>query len=538
MRRLFFVLIALVLFQSFAGALVYKDRIGLIRVVSEETISVWDGTKLWTEKDLNLPFAVHDFTVKNGVIHAIYKDKNSYNYVFSSNNGRSFGYPLTLNQSPLKRVSPIFVSDNLLQFAAIDKEGKKIDCFESLNSGASFSKTEIDLDGFRGGEEILALSGQIILKTFENNRSKIHLFKKTDGVWKNYLLYEGSDIIGGLKLKVLDNDLFLLSFKANGLTRFGILPQLNQVIAEKVDDFFYDNKKLYWVSNEILHETIIDLGIELIKPMAGQWFKPNSSLVIEVKNILPGTKVLVDNQFTEVKFSSKGTGFLSLGAFNLKEGKHIIEVRSEPLISRKSYFLIDSTPPSAIPPQSPTAEKDKVALNYIENGSGIDLQSSLIEISSGTLEVFGTPEVTGNSIAFIPSAPLKFGSYKIKTILRDKAGNSAAPQEFSLLVGDSISAKGAKSIGSAVIKSGPNPFNPESEEWKLTCTLTSPLETKLFIFSLTGRNIWSISSPSKDTHTLSWNGKDTSGSHLPNGVYLYALLAGGQVERGRIIIFR
>lgn len=518
--------------------MVYKDRLGTIRIVTEEGIAVWDGIKLWSEKDLQVPFAVRDFTIKNGIIHAIYKDKNTYYYAFSANNGRSFGFPLQLNQEPLKTISQIFAADNSLWFAALRKDGKKIDCFESNNSGQTFSKTEIDLEGFNGGEELLAFSGQIILKTFENNRSKIYLFKKENGTWKNYLLYEGNFAVEGLKLKTLDDNLFLLSFKENNQTRFGILPQLNQAIAENVTDFFFENKKLYYVSSGELHETTFILAVELVKPMAGQWFKPNSSMVIEVKNILPETKVLVDDQATEVKFSAKGTGFLSISGLKLKEGKHILELRNEPLISRKTTFLVDATPPLAIEPQSPIAERDKITLNYIESGSGLDIGSSAIEISSGTIEVSGTPEVAGNSIAFIPSAPLSFGNYKIKMILRDKAGNSAEPKEFSLAVSDSVSAQSAKSIGGAVIKYGPNPFNPESESWKLTCSLPSPIETKLFVFNLTGRNIWSAVSVSGNNHSFSWNGKDPTGSFMPNGVYLFALLAGDQIERGRIIVFR
>ncbi len=71
----------------------------------------------------------------------------------------------------------------------------------------------------------------------------------------------------------------------------------------------------------------------------------------------------------------------------------------------------------------------------------------------------------------------------------------------------------------------PNPFNPSTD---ISFALPVRSDVKLAVFDLLGRQVKQLSAGSLDAgyHTVTWDGKDNSGSSVSSGVYFYTIKAG------------
>ncbi|MFN8179766.1 MAG: FlgD immunoglobulin-like domain containing protein [bacterium] len=119
------------------------------------------------------------------------------------------------------------------------------------------------------------------------------------------------------------------------------------------------------------------------------------------------------------------------------------------------------------------------------------------------------------------------------TVLTNNAGNSfnvlstatAVPYVTSpatLLVGDPHVA--------------PNPFTTST---RIELQLSRPSDAKLVILDTLGRRLGEVArSLPAGTSSLSWNGRDATGSMLPSGVYFYRLTVGGAVKSGQMRLVR
>lgn len=351
----------------------------------------------------------------------------------------------------------------------------------------------------------------------------------------------------------------ILSLKTEGPSMEAQLKiiSMKEGLSELKINNIYDN-----AGNMFLIDTKLGLSvdrqspvIEITRPKNNEWYKPDATIVLEA-NITdqqddiaanPETKLAIDGQIYTAKImyskkNSKLTSFISLPQ-TIKNGKHQLELEIKDSAGHTgrdtAVFAIDSAAPRAAYAVSPTEERSKVTLACIETGSGVDPDSSIIRITLASLEVFGTIEAKESSVFFYPKETLIDGKYEIKTVLRDKVGNTGEEQALVLLVKEGASAQSAvKNAAITDLRFGPNPFNPESQNWQLSCSLNAAEEIGFFVFTLTGKNIFRATSAASTTHNITWNGKDQFGTFVPNGVYLFAILRGSDIQRGKLIVLR
>ncbi|MBN1294516.1 MAG: T9SS type A sorting domain-containing protein, partial [Candidatus Latescibacteria bacterium] len=83
----------------------------------------------------------------------------------------------------------------------------------------------------------------------------------------------------------------------------------------------------------------------------------------------------------------------------------------------------------------------------------------------------------------------------------------------------------------------PNPFNPSTT---IEFTLPESGFATITIYSLTGQKIREIEADfmPAGTHTLSWDGRDTSGNIVSSGIYITRLEAGKHTATGRMVLVR
>ena len=92
---------------------------------------------------------------------------------------------------------------------------------------------------------------------------------------------------------------------------------------------------------------------------------------------------------------------------------------------------------------------------------------------------------------------------------------------------------------------GPSPFNPNKETTAITYYLNENLDkTTIYIFNIAGELLCkdNINYPGEGTHIgynrIEWDGKDSFGNTVDNGVYVFIISTKDKVKRGKIIVFR
>ncbi|MBN1291720.1 MAG: T9SS type A sorting domain-containing protein [Candidatus Latescibacteria bacterium] len=88
-----------------------------------------------------------------------------------------------------------------------------------------------------------------------------------------------------------------------------------------------------------------------------------------------------------------------------------------------------------------------------------------------------------------------------------------------------------------VITAHPNPFNPSTT---ITYSISDPSYVRIAIYNMAGQKIREIEADfmPAGTHTLSWDGRDTSGNIVSSGIYITRLEAGKHTATGRMVLVR
>lgn len=83
----------------------------------------------------------------------------------------------------------------------------------------------------------------------------------------------------------------------------------------------------------------------------------------------------------------------------------------------------------------------------------------------------------------------------------------------------------------------PNPFNPSTQ---IGFDLGAPCHVTLEVFNITGQRVASLADRRFETgsHVVEWDGKNSAGSHVASGVYLYRLKAGDYVATRKMVLLR
>ena len=126
------------------------------------------------------------------------------------------------------------------------------------------------------------------------------------------------------------------------------------------------------------------------------------------------------------------------------------------------------------------------------------------------------------------------GRYVFKVIARDLNGNvaSANSTEFEVKEGFHLDR----------VMNSPNPFNPRVESTQIDYLLSRNAEVELYIYALSGELQWHVHVGSGESggqvgyNRVVWDGKNTFGEEVANGVYLAYVVAkaDGKVEKGKV----
>ncbi|MFH1387144.1 MAG: S8 family serine peptidase [bacterium] len=210
---------------------------------------------------------------------------------------------------------------------------------------------------------------------------------------------------------------------------------------------------------------------------------------------------------------------------------------------------IDNTAPEAAiitPSQGTTIEgsvtitgkaKDQYFNYYVlEYGSGS---------SPTTFQTIGTYYVSVESSALgtWETAGLS-GDYTIRLRVVDHVGQTAIATTLVNIKKEAankeVEAQGTLPLAFVL----PNPFiRTSTNETSFVYTLAGNFDATIYLFDLNGNLLWQKSYPAGDNggksglNNPTWNGKSLYGENLPNGVYLYQIVADKKIlARGKIII--
>jgi len=116
----------------------------------------------------------------------------------------------------------------------------------------------------------------------------------------------------------------------------------------------------------------------------------------------------------------------------------------------------------------------------------------------------------------------------------DESPENLYPKEFTI-----VKVQGPEPIPETVqfLQNYPNPFNPETT---IRFALPNNSHVKLVIYNVLGQKVKTLFDGRKTpgTHTVKWDGKDSSGRNVASGVYLCRMEAGDFVQVKKLILLR
>jgi thermitase len=214
-------------------------------------------------------------------------------------------------------------------------------------------------------------------------------------------------------------------------------------------------------------------------------------------------------------------------------------------------FNIDNTPPTTeitSPAEGATVSGDLqiygtasdavfsyYLLEYRKSSEAgfIHISSSGTAVTSGKLGTWNTTGLAGN--------------YVLRLSARDQAGNTASLTKNLIIGAGTQEAKAEVTSRSAA---SPNPFNPLVQRTTyLTYNLADNYATTIYLFDLSGNLVWQKSFAAGEQggkaglNLAPWNGSSQFGEVVPNGVYLFKIVAQvfGQkkvIGSGKVIVLR
>ncbi|WHI48482.1 Ig-like domain-containing protein [Microbulbifer sp. VAAF005] len=140
----------------------------------------------------------------------------------------------------------------------------------------------------------------------------------------------------------------------------------------------------------------------------------------------------------ETEIAANGTGSWS-GKYYAPEGQSTVEVRAKDLSGNLSdpvslIFNVDSKAPN-ITGVNPTGSNN-IAPPYItlvvtEEGSGIDVENSRLEVKRNGVSLSGSIDLFDGQVQFTPQAPFIDGDYEITAQVADKLGNTSSQRTYT-----------------------------------------------------------------------------------------------------------
>ena len=131
-----------------------------------------------------------------------------------------------------------------------------------------------------------------------------------------------------------------------------------------------------------------------------------------------------------------------------------------------------------------------------------------------------------NTLSFYPD--LRIGDNNLKFITKSSDGTNADTVAYSVFVSNELSIKDLVNY--------PNPMKNETSFLFNLAGAVRPAGCKIKIYSVSGRLVKIINSPVNIGYNqISWDGRDTDGEYMANGVYLYQLIIDGDAKKETFI---
>ncbi len=146
------------------------------------------------------------------------------------------------------------------------------------------------------------------------------------------------------------------------------------------------------------------------------------------------------------------------------------------------------------------------------------INSDSLAIVESTANVLGTAVTASVDLVFQPTAALASGGqYFVRVNAKDSDGRSVTENSNIFKLDEKFRVMNAMN--------GPNPFNPTKESTYIEYQLTKDAEVKLYIYSISGEQLWQRTISSTAGYTsIPWDGRNTFGELVPNGVYIAYLV--------------
>jgi len=270
----------------------------------------------------------------------------------------------------------------------------------------------------------------------------------------------------------------------------------------------------------------------------------------------PGVKINMQTnstQFgTQAVVDTKGTSVDNLGNYNmtlsLVEGMNYVNIMASDYAGNMTMvsgrIVLDTVAPSV---NQITFDGGKVADNdlisttplikvkLVDIAAGIDSSAVTLSIDGVTKYNTTISQVSSNVImelsyqATAADFASNLSSHTVKIEVKDRAGNASSTNITGLSLGG-----GAVAVQGSVLNV-PNPFNPASQTTKITYQLTAGADIDIYIYNITGERILHkvIASGAEGGRTgyneVVWNGQNSFGETVGNGVYLAHVVADGKV---------
>ena len=181
-------------------------------------------------------------------------------------------------------------------------------------------------------------------------------------------------------------------------------------------------------------------------------------------------------------------------------------------------------------------------LNGVNEGSisvaidGEEVSSSYLSVNASS--VSDDSVVTAYTVSFGTDFALESGTHILTVTVSDANGMESIYTISGLLVYDAVTVQGTP-------MNYPNPFKPgQSESTTINYTLTADGDITIQMYDLTGRQVWASTYSSgaeggkAGANNVSFDGQNSFGGVLGNGVYHYLIISEGKaIGRGQISVF-
>jgi len=302
--------------------------------------------------------------------------------------------------------------------------------------------------------------------------------------------------------------------------------------------------------------------VEILKPSSSDWFKKDATVLFEARvtdnqnDIEDEAEALLkigDLQVETPLYYSQEDGNI-MGFVNLPDGldhgKHSAILEIEDLSGNRGQASIDLQ----IDDQAPAIIKSKIkgdlskiVIPVNEEGSGLDLTSTVLSVTFSSVEVEGTYKFKENSLVFTSSKPLSAGTYQVYITPRDLAGNVGEDAKTSVLISPAAALAAEVAASDVTILSlvnGPNPFILGQDPYtSIVYELSNTASTTLYIFNLYGELIFKKELGTAASGNYHWDGTTHFSDKVSAGLYPYILVAtdsegNKEIKRSKIIVLK